>query len=110
MKKGWLPLFVVAYIVIKSGFNIRLCHYGLIGSVLSFIAFVGFAYRFPQLNIETDVSYAVYVYHMIVVNAFIALGLVHNIVYLLFVFAITFALGYLSSKTIGAFGLKKKTG
>lgn len=67
------------------------------------------AYRFPQLNIKTDVSYAVYVYHMVVVNVFIALGLVQNIVYLALVFVITIAIGYASTKTIGAFGLKKKT-
>lgn len=110
MKKGWLLLFVVAYLVIKSGFDVRLGLYGFVGSTLSFMAFVGFAYRFPKLNIKTDVSYAVYVYHMVVVNAFIALGLVHNAVYLALVFVITFVIGYVSTKTIGAFGLKKKTG
>lgn len=109
-KNFWLLLFVIAYLVIKSGFDVKLGHYGLFGSVSSFMAFVGFAYRFPQLNLKTDVSYAVYVYHMVVVNAFIELGLVHNIVYLALVFVVTFAIGYASTKTIGAFGLKKKNG
>ncbi|MBR5694152.1 MAG: hypothetical protein IKX42_10700 [Fibrobacter sp.] len=109
LKRAWLPMMVVAYVVIKSGCDVRLVHYGLVACVLSFMGFLGFAYRFPRLNLKVDVSYAVYVYHMVVVNAFVALGLVNDLWYLPLVFVITFLIGYASTKTIGAFGLRKKT-
>lgn len=108
-QKAWFPLLLLTYVVFKTKFDIYLVNYGFIASTLSFMGFLGFAYRFPKLNLKVDVSYAVYVYHMVVVNAFIALGLVNNLWYLALVFVITFLIGYVSTKTIGAFGLRKKT-
>ena len=109
LKRAWFPLLAVAYIIITSGYDVRLVHYGLVAGILSFMGFLGFAYRFPRLNLKVDVSYSVYVYHMVVVNAFVALGLTGSLWYLPLVFAITFLIGYASTKTIGAFGLRKKT-
>ncbi len=109
LKRGWFPLLAVAYVVIKSGCDIHLLHYGLVAGVLSFMGFLGFAYRFPQLNLKVDVSYAVYVYHMVAVNAFITLGFTGSLWYLPLVFVISFAIGFASTKTIGAFGIRKKT-
>lgn len=109
LKRAWLPLIVVAYVVTKSGCDVCLVHYGLVDNVLSFMGFLGFAYRFPQFNLKVDISYGVYVYHMVVLNAFIVLGFVNNLWYLALVFVITFLIGYASTKTIGAFGLRMKT-
>ena len=109
LKKTWIPLMIVAYVVIKFECDIYLVHYGFVAGVLSFMGFLGFAYRFPQLNLKVDTSYAVYVYHMVVVNAFVALGLTGCLWFLPLVFAITFVISYVSTKTVGEFGLRKKT-
>lgn len=45
---------------------------------------------------------------MIVINAFIEFGYIYDISYLFGVFIITFVISFVSTKTIGAFGLKKK--
>ena len=109
-KKYWFLFAVIAYALIKSNIDIILCeyNYGLFSSILSFIAILGFSYRFPQLNVKTDISYAIYIYHMIVIFIFIQLGYKSSLLYLALVFAITIPLSFISTKTIGSFGLKKK--
>ena len=109
-KRYWMIFAIVAYALIKSDNDIILCeyNYGLFSSILSFVAILGFAYKFPQLNIKTDISYAVYIYHMIVVFVFIQLGYKSSFLYLALVFAITIPLSFISTKTVGSFGLKKK--
>lgn len=108
LKKYWWMFLVIAVIIRLCKIDCNVVLYGLFYSIFSFCGFLGFAYRFPRWNLKVDVSYAVYVYHMVVVNVFIALGLVNNIWYMLLVFAITFVLSFVSTKTLGAFGLKKK--
>ena len=52
------------------------------------------AYTWPKLSDNllrhNDISYGIYVYHMVIVNAFIEMKLTHNPVYLLFVLLLTF--------------------
>jgi peptidoglycan/LPS O-acetylase OafA/YrhL len=56
-----------------------------------------------------DISYGVYIYHMIVVNCAVALGYTHNVIWLLVVFLVTIAAGYLSWILIESKALKMKT-
>ena len=109
-KQYWIFFAIIAYVLTKSDYDIILCkfNYGLFSSTLSFVAILGFAYRFPQLNIKTDISYAIYVYHMIVVFCFIQIGCARSLFYLALVFVITIPLSFISTKTIGSYGLKKK--
>lgn len=109
LKKYWFVVLLVAYLVIKSESDVFLGQYGLFSSVLSFSAILGFAYRFPRFHLKTDISYAIYVYHMIVVNALIELGCKSDFIYLAAVFMLTFFVSFISTKTIGSFGLKKKS-
>lgn len=109
LKKYWFLFAAVAYIVIKSGCDIYLStNYGLVSSLLSFAGILGFAYRFPQFDVKMDISYAIFIYHMIVVNAFIELGYTSKVLYLLLVFVIVIPVSCISSKTIGSLGLNKK--
>ncbi len=108
-KKYWFFIAFVAYIFIKTECDVFLSNqYGFFSSLLSFAAILGFAYRYPQFDIKTDISYAIFIYHMIVVNAFIELGYKSSIFYLLLVFLITILVSYISTKTIGTLGLTKK--
>ena len=73
-----------------------------------FLCLTGAAYVFPKLNVKTDISYGVYIYHMTVVNALIELGYTGNQWLLLLVTAITFILAWISTKTIGKLSMRMK--
>jgi len=83
--------------------------YQIFGTLLLFLGLVGFAYSFPKLNIKTDISYGVYIYHMTVVNALIALGYMHNVWLFVVVLAVTCLLAWISTKTVGAWAGRMKS-
>lgn len=83
--------------------------YPLIGSILLFLGLLGFAYSFPKLNIKTDISYGIYIYHMTVVNVLITFGLTHKPWLILIVAAVTCLLAWISTKTVGEWGKRMKT-
>jgi peptidoglycan/LPS O-acetylase OafA/YrhL len=66
-----------------------------------FAGVLGFAYRFPKLEIKRDMSYGIYIFHMTVVNVMIAKGMVGRPVSVIVVIVATCALAYASSKIVG---------
>lgn len=82
--------------------------YALFDTTMLFAGIVGFAYAVPQLNIKTDISYGVYIYHMTVVNALIALGFTGQSWTLWAVIAVTCVLAWISTVTIGRFSIRMK--
>ena len=110
--KKWWWAFVVA-ILLKNyllhwDINVT-TYYSLFGTLLLFLGLVGFAYSFPKLNIKTDISYGIYIYHMTVVNALITFGLFHNPWLFVLVLVATCLLAWISTKTIGAWAGRKKS-
>jgi hypothetical protein len=107
LTKNWLILFCVAIIFyfIRVDINIG---YGLLRSISLAISLIGFAYAVPQLNIKTDISYGVYIYHMTFVNILIQMGYLRSLWQLVIVTVLTFAFAWLSTKTIGEYCAKKK--
>ena len=101
-----LLLFVVRYFI---GCDVETGSYPLVDSLLLFAGITGFAYSFPQLNLKTDISYGVYIYHMTIVNALIALGFSGQGWTMWCVIAITCLLAWLSTITVGRMSAKKKT-
>ena len=68
----WLFLSVsVIATLVNQDFGI----YGTIKVLFLAPALIGFAYRFNKLNIKYDISYGIYIYHMIVINVMIVFGL-----------------------------------
>ena len=108
IQKYWWIAFAITLAIMLSGFDYSLGHYGLLRTISLFVCLLGFAYAVPQVNIKTDISYAVYIYHMTVVNALITLGYMHKPIYLLVVTIITFAISYLSTKWVGNWSQKMK--
>ena len=106
--KYWWVAFCITLLIKYLDFNYTLGNYNLFGTMELFVCLLGFAYAVPQINIKTDISYAVYIYHMTVVNAMITLGYMHKPIYLLLVTIITFAVSYLSTKCIGKWSQKMK--
>jgi len=73
---------------------------------------VSLAYTLPdiadRLLRRNDISYGVYIYHMLVVNILVSLHMVYRPVYLLVVLGASYALGYLSWVFIERRFLRKK--
>lgn len=89
-------------------FDIDIGGYGVLSSLLPCFSGVGFAYAFPNLNIKNDISYGIYIYHMIIINAMIQIGLTGTGYYILIATAFTLMMAYISTITIGKLGLRKK--
>lgn len=66
---------------------------------------VGFGYSFGKIRFKFDLSYGLYLYHMIVVDVFVQLGLVRDVKYIIAVYALSilcaFASHFLVDKPIG---------
>lgn len=107
IKKYWWAFMAVLLLVRVTGVDFR-AGYSVLSTILLFLCLTGAAYVFPKLNVKTDVSYGVYIYHMTVVNALIALGYTGNQWLLLIVFAITIILAWVSTKTVGKLSMRKK--
>lgn len=107
LKKYWWVFLAALLLVRISGFDF-MAGYNVLSTILLFLCLTGAAYVFPKLNVKTDISYGVYIYHMTVVNALIALGYTGNQWLLLLVTAITFILAWISTKTIGRLSMRMK--
>ena len=100
-KYWWVSLVLLLFNKYLIHYDIRIPSYPLVNTLLLFCGLIGFAYSFPQLNIRTDISYGVYIYHMTIVNAFIALGYKGQMWTLWIVIIITCILAWISTITVG---------
>ena len=73
LKKYWYLLLLAELTLINLSLDFELGYYGLFNSLLLFWAWLGFAYRFPGLRLSPDISYGVYIYHMLIVNLLMTL-------------------------------------
>lgn len=107
LKRYWWVFIVFVLVIMFTGYDLK-ASYGVFRTTLLFLGLTGFAYVAPWLNLKTDISYAVYIYHMTLVNAFIALGIMGKPIHLLLVTIMTFVISYLSTKTIGSLSQRMK--
>ncbi len=108
LKKYWWVVFSLLFLIrYVLQWDIRLS-YSFFNTILLFGGLVGFAYAFPHINVKTDISYGVYIYHMTVINALIVLGFVGNCWTLWVVICGTNLLAWISTITIGRLSVKKK--
>lgn len=70
----WWVLLGVQIIWAFINFDIYSRSYPIVGTYLSCLSCLGIAYAFPKINIKIDISYSLFIYHMIVMNVFIELG------------------------------------
>lgn len=107
LKRNWWLFFLGVMTIRFTHFDIK-ASYNVLGTILLFLCLVGFAYSFPQLNVKTDISYGVYIYHMTAVNALISLGYSQSPWLIIVVFTITFLFAWISTKTVGDLSRKMK--
>lgn len=107
LMRYWYVPFALLLIVRATGFDIGR-PYRILGTLLLGLFIIGAAYRYPKLNIKKDISYGVYIYHMIFVNIAIQLGYKHNWNAYWIVAAATLLFAYCSYLTVGGLYRKKK--
>lgn len=69
LKKFWWLAFPLQILVFYTKFDVG--SYAILNNTLMILGVLGFAYRYPNLNIKTDLSYGLYLYHMIVINTMV---------------------------------------
>lgn len=114
----WFLIYILWSYVLNTYFKIETYSYWIDSPInllsdilLLFVVFSAATSNKKLSNLilkEHDVSYGIYIYHMIVINVFAHLGLVNNIYYLALVFLITTLLGWLSWVLIEKNALKLK--
>jgi len=106
-----LMKFCFLFFLISSFFAITKFdagEYGTLKCIFLAFAVIGFAYRCNNIKIRHDISYEFYLYHMIVINVMVQLGIMHNVVFFFVAAILTLLLSYLSYWTIGLIARKKK--
>ena len=109
LKKYWWAFLTAAFVFFWSGVDI-ISGYYLFWSLFLVFGLTGFAYRYPNIYRFTDISYGVFLYHMIVVNAFVTFGLTGKWSFAICSGALSLLLAYLSTVVVGkwAAGIKRK--
>lgn len=108
-KKYWFAFCLMTIAIMVTDWDISLGMYGMFRSISLFFCLIGLAYNAPWMNVKTDISYAVYIYHMTIVNALIAMGFTGKPLYLLVVTFLTFVISYISTVTVGSFSKRMKS-
>ena len=107
LSRFWYLFLLAGIVPYITGFDLFAGYY-VLWSILLVCGLIGFAFRFPKLAVKHDISYGIFLYHMIVINAFIALGLVGNWLYALFAVLLSVLLAWLSYITIGKWSANRK--
>ena len=108
LKKFWYIPAILFYCF--SNVDIH-ASYPIIKSILSCCFCLGAAYTFTSpkfIKIKYDISYGIYIYHMIIVNISLELGFKGNWFVGATVILITLIMATASSFTVGKFGKKKR--
>ncbi len=107
ISKYWLVFLATGIIPVVTGLDIY-AGYNVILAISLATGLIGFAYRFPRLALKTDISYGLFIYHMIIVNVFISLGLTGNWWHFVAVSALSCVFAYISTKTVGKWSARRK--
>lgn len=103
----WVAAFLLfTYLVPHSTF------YTIFSLLLLGILTISLAYTLPGIATKllkgNDISYGVYIYHGLIVNIFVQLGLIGHYKYLAMIMAITYVLAFISWKLIEKPMLRRK--
>lgn len=102
--KYWI-VFIVSAFISKS---IQIFSFGIYGVIENTLLCAGiFGFIFSKHNsairINNDISYEIYIYHMIIINFLIEYSWVGDFTHIVIAFAITCLLSYFSYFTIGLY-------
>ena len=97
LKKFWWAPFALSFVFSVLKFDIDPESYGVFTYVLRVSGFIGLCYNLPRLNIKFDISYGLFIYHMIVVNLMLELGFFGEVYHLIIALVISVILASLST-------------
>ncbi|EHF05353.1 hypothetical protein HMPREF1020_02680 [Clostridium sp. 7_3_54FAA] len=107
LKKYWYILFILSAIFTFTGFDRGI--YGTIKVYFLAFAVVGFAYKFKNIRVQPDISYGLYIYHMVVINIMMEMGYMGKWLDILLALAVSGLLAMVSYLTIGNLSKKQKS-
>ena len=106
MNYWYIALVLLVLITLFPQYDIR-GKYNVIKTFTQAFAIIGFSYKFPDIYVKKDISFEVYVLHMIVINIFINFGLTGSVLYVIEVLAITVVVAYLLNFFVNKYILPK---
>lgn len=110
--KFWPGALLLSIIVEVTGIDINCSDpdfgYYFIRSLATIVWILGFAYSFPLLNLKTDISYPVYLYHMTIVQVIYIMGYRNHFILLYIIVVVVLFLSYLSTRYVGTWSKRKK--
>lgn len=109
LSRFWLPVLLAGIFFYRMPQYDIQAGYGVWWSLLLTTGLMGFAYRFPKLAIKKDISYGLFLYHMIYTNIFIQMGWMDDWRYFFYVLILSCVSAYLSMITAGKWSAGKKT-
>ena len=107
LRRFWYVPALLALTLAVLGWDIG-AKYNLFISTLMAPAMIGFAYASPRLAIKHDISYGLYIYHMIVVNVLVELGFTGKPVYVIVALVISIVCAAASYVTLGFIARSKR--
>lgn len=108
LKRFWYIPLVIAIFFHYTEYDVSIGRFSLF-KILTYGMFMfGFAHKFPKLQFKTDISFGIYLYHMIFVNIVIQLGYTQNWHAYIIVIILSVLFAYLSYLTVGNIYRKKK--
>ena len=99
LKRFWWLALIISQIAVHTGFDIG--SYRTIKSLFLGLGVLGMAYALPKINIKYDLSYGLYIYHMIVINVMVVIGVSSNAIWTIVALIISLALAAISYFTVG---------
>lgn len=108
LKKYWYVFLLVSLIVMITGFDINKEYYAMVRCSTLVVGLIGLSYAFPKIDICLDISYALYLYHMTVVNVMIQLGMTGQISFLVLAILISALFACISTVIVGRWSKNMK--
>jgi len=106
LEKYWYLFFAGTALV--SYFKFDMGMYGTLKVLFLAPSLIGFAYRYGKLNVKHDISYGLYIYHMIVINVMIEFGMIGVMTDFFIAFGASTILAMLSYYSIGTLSRRTK--
>lgn len=106
--KYWFVFIIIGFVFFWTRFDLYSSYY-LLWSIFLIFGLIGFAYRFPTVSVNPDISYGIFLYHMIIMNVFVHFHWTGHWYYLLIVILLSAGIAWLSAITIGKYSSKQKS-
>lgn len=98
LRKYWVVILALYYTISITGIDIPATYTGFFSGVLIVLLILAIGYRFNKTVIRYDISYGMYLFHMIIVNAIVEVGISSKILSTVIVLIASVILACLANK------------